>query len=106
MLRLLNKALSSLGFRLIRLEDEPREVVYAFSLEMEGELIANDYKGRGWTTASAFCISRHLYKKAGQLVSALYAEPASPVSVRKEAADLANYAMFAADNFGELRGAR
>lgn len=88
-----------------------RAEAHVFALAMEERLRSNDVKG-GWDYLDATLLLARLLEEAGELARELrHIEQVSPtpeeaMQVRKEAADVANYAMMIADNYGDLKAIR
>ena len=86
----------------------PREEVTWFAGKMEEVLRENDWKG-GWQKMSAVEILERLRQEIDELFEALLSDPtagvfpASPDQLIKECADVANFAMFFADNVSARR---
>ncbi len=84
--------------------DYLRPEVRAFAIAMENQLRANDHKG-GWQgMGTAECIER-LQEEMEELEIECDPTPPrkpNPEQILKEAADVANFAMFAADVAGGL----
>ena len=90
----------------------PREEVVCFAHEMERELRRNDHKS-GWGDDSRRALFGRLVKEVDELRVALglccpncrrtKASKSTAAVIRTEAADVANFAMMIADNFGGLR---
>lgn len=80
-----------------------RPIVASFALAMEERMRANDHKG-GWKEDAAAALFYRLREESMELQFAL-GEQGIPTSIRREAADVANFAMMIADNFGGLEAA-
>lgn len=78
---------------------DTRVEVQRFALAMEERLQANDHKG-GWQGCDRRYLVRRLHEEMAELETALQKWPKA--EVRREAADLANFAMMIADQFGDL----
>ena len=74
---------------------ETRREVTEFAREMESRLRANEHKG-GWQDCASNELLVMLLKEVAELAEALYWR-ASSNEVRREAADVANFAMMIAD---------
>ena len=87
----------------------PREAVAVFAQEMERKLRENDHKG-GWLECEPKWLLKRLRQEAGELERALEIFAAGDVGdmegerkaaalerIRREAADVANFAMMIAD---------
>ncbi len=87
----------------------PRPVVLGFAREMEAKLRANDRKG-GWRYCDLRYLSYRLRRETDELVAAVQAARNGTDEQRRaivaEAADVANFAMMIADNFGGLSHAQ
>lgn len=86
--------------------DEPERVyarpeVLAFANVMEAKLKENDFKG-GWQGENNQWIVEKLAEEVGELKDELAKDSPLASRVVAEAADVANIAMFAADNNGVL----
>jgi NTP pyrophosphatase (non-canonical NTP hydrolase) len=80
--------------------DTIRPEVLAFMEEMEARLRANDHKG-GWEDCSYPYLIRRIREETDELLSSLgQVGVVDPAEVRREAADVANFAMMVADVFG------
>lgn len=77
------------------MSQELRREVAAFAGEMEARLRANEHKG-GWQDCASNELLVMLLKEVSELAEALYWR-ASSNEVRREAADVANFAMMIAD---------
>lgn len=77
-----------------------RPIVEEFANVMEDVLKENDHKG-GWDNLSHHEMLERLFEEANELDGALY-NKGVPENVRKEAADVANFAMFIYDKFGRV----
>lgn len=82
---------------------EVRPAVAAFAAAMEERLKANDHKG-GWRGCNVGYLLGKLDEEVCELIEALSLPDRLPELVREEAADVANLALFLADNFGGLMG--
>ena len=88
-----------------------RPEAHIFALAMEERLRSNDVKG-GWEHLTPTLLLSRLLEEAGELAREIrHLEEVDPtpeeaMSVRKEAADVANYAMMIADNYGDLKAIR
>lgn len=71
-----------------------REIKY-FARTMEDRLQANDHKG-GWKECSLRWLLQRLREETKELQTAMRED--APEWIRKEAADVANFAMMIADN--------
>lgn len=90
----------------------PREELVFFVHEMERELRRNDHK-QGWGDDSARALMRRLREEVDELRVSLglecnvcrkgHTSKVDIAKIRNEAADVANFAMMIADNFGGLR---
>jgi len=77
--------------------------VAAFAVQMELKLRENDHKPH-WRESSLSYLIARLREECGELIdAALYEEGSTPDHITKEAADVANFAMFIADVAGGLR---
>lgn len=119
MVKLLNKLANPFGLEVIKgdiANTEVRPIVSVFAKEMEIQLSVNDNKG-GWRGAHGLTRSElvrlvgwYAYKLQQKLEVVYKQSYSTPYlgdedkefAVRKAAADLANFAMFAADNLGGL----
>jgi hypothetical protein len=107
MVRLLNKLLNRWGYEISwgfsTVSDPPpkvvRTIVRAFAEEMEWNLSANNYKG-GWDNMTPQQVLNELKDHVGFLEYAI--SRSASTEVRIYAADVANFAMFAAHLWGEL----
>lgn len=85
-----------------------RPVVAAFALAMEERLRANDHKG-GWEQDSAISLLGRIFEETIELKRAVAGEGGDKrewaTRIRREAADVANFAMMIADNDGALMAA-
>lgn len=78
-----------------------RPEVQRFAALMERVLRENDHKG-GWEEMSLSALLARLQEEVNELVIAAYPPRADKPEISCEAADVANFAMFIADNFGGL----
>lgn len=76
-----------------------REAVERFADEMERRLQANDHKG-GWQSERKGYLLSRLREEVEELYDAMVVSEADGAGVTAEAADVANFAMMIADNFG------
>jgi NTP pyrophosphatase (non-canonical NTP hydrolase) len=88
------------------LNETPRASVQAFAMAMEVGLRANDYKG-GWEWEQPGHLMERLREETDELEAALedwsnFAAPELLERIRKEAADVANFAMMIAQQAGDL----
>lgn len=77
-------------------------VVNKFAAAMMERLSANKHKA-GWAGMGASALLKRLYQEAAELTVAVHEHPEDRELIRKEAADVANFAMFIADNLGDLQ---
>lgn len=73
-----------------------RSEVARFAQDMERVLRANDHKG-GWQNETTGYLSKRLHQEVHELSRELMRKPRCCYAVRKEAADVANFAMMIAD---------
>lgn len=78
-----------------------RPEVVAFANAMEAQLRANDHKP-GWKHDSPESLRMRIYDEWMELTEALRSIPRNENVILKEAADVANFAMMIADNWGSL----
>ncbi len=78
---------------------ECRPVVQLFAMAMEARLRKNDRKA-GWGGMTFHQLRKRLREESVELMNACLAEVQD--NVLEEAADVANFAMFTADNAGAL----
>lgn len=78
-----------------------RRVVRLFGLAQEEKLAANDHKG-SWRMFSLAHLFTLLRGEVRELEEEVFAAKKDPVKIRREAADVANFAMMIADNAGGL----
>lgn len=88
-----------------RLKIIPRPEVVDFAVTMEAKLRANDHKG-GWGSCDADTLVQKLEFELAELKLALQKQASTPYmleelieEVRRECADVANFAMMISDNF-------
>lgn len=74
--------------------------VLRFALAMQERLDANAHKP-GWRDDTPEALLRRLHEETAELNRALGGDASYP-SIRREAADVGNFAMMLADNFGDL----
>jgi hypothetical protein len=74
-----------------------RREVREFAVAMEERLTANDHKG-GWDDSESDWLMDRLREEADELEAALIRSPLDPNEVRREAADVANFALMLQDN--------
>jgi len=88
----------------LKLLVQVRPAVIIFALQMEAQLLENDHKG-GWHDLAPETILRRLREEVDELEAA-YHNPS--FDIVHEAADIANFAMFAAENYalGAIRRAQ
>lgn len=82
---------------------EPREEVKKFAQEMEKQLQANEHKG-GWKKCNDYLLYKGIEHNARELVQTLMMAEGNKADIIRRCANIANYAMMIADNFGGLGG--
>lgn len=80
----------------------PRPSVVAFAYAMEERLRANEHKG-GWQNMREEDLIHRCLEELQELQSELFALTKNPGRIRREAADVGNFAFFIADNYGALK---
>jgi NTP pyrophosphatase (non-canonical NTP hydrolase) len=78
-----------------------RKEVTAFAQIMEEMLQQNDYKG-GWSKCNPQWLLMRLQQEVEELDAELSVTPFNQENIRKEAADVANFAMMVVDVCGGL----
>ncbi|WP_191557324.1 hypothetical protein [Metabacillus idriensis] len=81
----------------------PRIEVRQFAYEMEEQLKVNDHK-RGWSKEHHEFLSREIGRNHELLRMALLSEDHDKFEITKRCANIANFAMMIADNYGNLEG--
>jgi len=81
---------------------EPRAVVESFAKEMEKQLRANEYKG-GWEDCTARHLLDELQRNYIAIISAFLNNDCDG-DITRRCANVANFAMMIADNFGSGLG--
>jgi NTP pyrophosphatase (non-canonical NTP hydrolase) len=76
----------------------PRPILSRFASLMEQKLQENDYNG-GWDICSTCWLGARLVEEVGELLIAI-SESHCPDEIKREAADVANFAMMLADKVG------
>lgn len=82
---------------------KPRLPVMQFAYEMETQLKVNDHK-KGWGSEHHEFLGRQLSKNFNKLYRALSSLDKDKEEITKRCANIANFAMMIADNYGQLEG--
>lgn len=73
-------------------------VLRAFTVDMRAKLAVNRHKGEGgWRRDAALQLFDRMLQEASELRGELLRKERDPAAIRREAADVANFAMFVAD---------
>jgi len=78
------------------MKNQPRECVVEFSQNMESQLQRNDHKP-GWKNDDPIALLRRIREETDELEEALNKKIPTVGKIKKEAADVANFAMMIAD---------
>lgn len=79
---------------------KPRKEIMAFAYWMEGQLKVNEHKG-GWSKEHHEFLSRQLFRNLSMLDKDLSKEDQDKYEITLRCANIANFAMMIADNYGE-----
>jgi len=82
-----------------------RQAVELFADAMERELQANEHKG-GWQGCDKDYLIMRLREETRELIVVLRDPEGTLDTITAEAADVANFAMMIADNFGDLQAVK
>jgi hypothetical protein len=82
---------------------KPRLPVMQFAYEMESQLKVNDHK-KGWGSEHYEFLNRELSKNFNKLYRELTAADKDKYEITIRCANIANFAMMIADNYGQLEG--
>jgi hypothetical protein len=82
---------------------KPRLPVMQFAYEMETQLKVNDHK-KGWGSEHYEFFGRELSKNFSKLYKELTAADRDKEEITRRCANIANFAMMIADNYGQLEG--
>lgn len=80
---------------------KPRKAVRQFSYDMEEQLLINDHK-RGWEKEHHEYLNRELERNHLSLINSLLLENQDKQEITKRCANIANFAMMIADNYGTV----
>jgi hypothetical protein len=82
---------------------KPRKAVRLFSYEMESQLQLNAHK-RGWDREHWEFLNKEINRNSHSLAVELFKEDRDKDEIIRRAANIANFAMMIADNYGSTKG--